>query len=430
MNYEDYIKYLFSQLAVYQRDGASAYKPGLQTSLTLSQAFSNPHNSFKSIHIAGTNGKGSTAHTLAAILQSAGYKTGLYTSPHLVDFRERIRVNGEKITKKGVVDFMNRYFNLGLNLKPSFFELTMMMAFDWFRSRDVDVAVIETGLGGRLDSTNIISPVLSVITNISFDHTALLGHTLPEIASEKAGIIKPNTPVVVGEAEGDVLEVFVRKANETNSSLILPANNPEIINVETNNLSQRYFTRSFGIIDAQLTGECQTKNAETILAAVKLLCQKGFDITADNIGNGFASVCSLTGLMGRWMVLGTEPMIVADTGHNAAGWEYIEKRLNSIPGTKRLVLGFVNDKDITTILSHVARIDDSLLYATMPQINRGLDCGALADKARSVGINVVNVTKLVVEGYKKALADAGESDILFVGGSNFVVADLLENLNF
>lgn len=427
MEYDEVIDFLFSQLAVYQRDGASAYKPGLQTSLDLSAAFGDPHLSYKTIHIAGTNGKGSTAHLLASILQAAGYRTGLYTSPHLVDFRERIRVNGEMISKEEVIDFMRRYFDKNLNLRPSFFELTMMMAFDCFRSRNVDVAVIETGLGGRLDSTNIIRPELSVITNISFDHVALLGDTLVKIAGEKAGIIKPAVPVVIGEAEGEVLEVFQRKAAETGSLLVRAGHPAELNAVTEQSGSQIYDTVSYGKIDSPLTGQCQTKNAETVLAAVALLRHQGFDISDAAVRDGFRDVCSSTGLMGRWTVIRRNPLVVADTGHNSGGWKYTVRRLKDFFGRKRLVLGFVNDKDIGGILSLIADVPDCSLYLTRPAINRALSVENLSRLADEYRLSVAGSFTDVTEAYEKALADSDESDMVFVGGSNFVVADFLSS---
>lgn len=427
MNYNRIIEYLFSQLAVYQRDGASAYKPGLDTSIALADAFENPQRDFPSVHIAGTNGKGSTAHTLAAIFQSAGYRTGLYTSPHLVDFRERIRVNGKKISKNGVIDFMNRYFDKRLPLRPSFFELTMTMAFDWFRKKKVDIAVIETGLGGRLDSTNIITPQLSIITNISYDHTALLGDTLPKIAAEKAGIIKPEVPVVIGEAIGEVLDVFKEKAAEMKAPMVLAEQDESIRDVYEEDVLQVYLTSSGEIIKSQLTGECQIKNARTVLSAVEILRRRGWNLPPTAVKRGFSEVCSLTGLMGRWTVIRNNPMVIADTGHNSGGWEYTVRRLNSMPGTKRLVIGFVNDKDLSSILSLVSRIDNSLVYATAPRINRALPASSIADKACNFGIEVRSFGNSVFETYKIALGDSAGSDIVFIGGSNFVVADFLED---
>lgn len=426
MNYQETLDYLFSQLAVYQRDGAKAYKPGLRTSVLLAEAFDNPQNEFRSIHIAGTNGKGSTAHSLAAVLQKAGYRTGLYTSPHLVDFRERIRVNGEKISQDGVISFMERYFSMNIDLHPSFFELTMMMAFDWFRSQKVDVAVIETGLGGRLDSTNIISPVLSIITNISLDHTQFLGHTEPEIAFEKAGIIKRDTPVIVGEASGKVLDVFLNKSAEMNAPLFIAEKNSSILSITAENDSQIYQTSDFGTICSNLTGECQKKNMDTILNAIKVLRERGFSIPNQSVSEGLSQVCILTGLMGRWMILQKNPVVIADTGHNCGGWEYTVRRLNSLPGTKRLVIGFVNDKDISGILQLISRIKNCFVYPTQPRINRALPAEKLASMAEKKNLEVVAVSSTVPEAYKKALADSDESDTVFIGGSNFVVADLLE----
>ena len=427
--YPEATAFLFERLAVFQRQGGSAYKPGLDTAIALDNACSNPHRHYASIHIAGTNGKGSTAHTLAAILQSAGYRTGLFTSPHLVDFRERIRVNGEMIPREAVVEFVNRFIDMKLAVWPSFFELTSAMALDWFAKQRVDFAVIETGLGGRLDSTNIITPALSVITNISSDHTQFLGTTLPEIAYEKAGIIKPCTPVVVGEApDAAVRRVFEAKAKAEKAPIVFAQDHPEIISASASP-EPTYTTRSFGTIHPQLTGEWQRLNADTILAAVKELKDQNIEIDDEAVRAGFAHVCELTGLQGRWMKLDDAPLTICDTGHNTGGWTHLAARLNSIPGTKHMVIGFVNDKDINGILSIMATIKPAVWHFTNASIPRALPAAELSDTAMIHGLKG-SVDATVADAYRRARSEAAAEPqaMVFVGGSTFVVADLLAAL--
>lgn len=407
---------------MFQRMGANAYKPGLDTSIALDKAFGNPHSRFPSIHIAGTNGKGSTAHTLAAILQSAGYKVGLYTSPHLVDFRERIRINGEMISHSAVVDFVNRYRALQLDCQPSFFELTMTMAFEYFAKEKIDIAVIETGLGGRLDSTNIISPILSIITNISFDHTAFLGDTLTAIASEKAGIIKRNTPVVVGEASGDVKQLFLDKSIEMNSPIKFADENKAFSSAELTPDGYLYHNTPFGNITGELTGECQQKNTATILSAIEQLRLIGWEITPDAVKQGFANVCNLTGLAGRWMELQQSPRVVCDTGHNVGGWEYLSRQLSQVEGKLHMVIGFVNDKDISHILDLMPH--NATYYFTRAEIPRALSADEVKAIALAKGLKG-EAYATVAEAYQKAIVSASATDTIFIGGSTFVVADLL-----
>lgn len=409
---------------MFQRMGANAYKPGLDTSIALDKAFGNPHSRFPSIHIAGTNGKGSTAHTLAAILQSAGYKVGLYTSPHLVDFRERIRINGEMISHSAVVDFVNRYRALQLDCQPSFFELTMTMAFEYFAKEKIDIAVIETGLGGRLDSTNIISPILSIITNISFDHTAFLGDTLTAIASEKAGIIKRNTPVVVGEASGDVKQLFLDKSIEMNSPIKFADENKAFSSAELTPDGYLYHNTPFGNITGELTGECQQKNTATILSAIEQLRLIGWEITPDAVKQGFANVCNLTGLAGRWMELQQSPRVVCDTGHNVGGWEYLSRQLSQVEGKLHMVIGFVNDKDISHILDLMPH--NATYYFTRAEIPRALSADEVKAIALAKGLKG-EAYATVAEAYQKAIVSASATDTIFIGGSTFVVADLLSH---
>lgn len=421
MDYKQAIDYLFNQLPVFQNKGAGAYKPGLDTVTALSAMFGEPHKRLKTIHVAGTNGKGSTAHTLAAVLQSAGYKTGLFTSPHLLDFRERIRINGEMIGEDEVTTFVGSYLSRADGLQPSFFELTTVMAFDHFARHGVDIAVIEVGLGGRLDSTNIITPLLSVITNISLDHTALLGNTIELIAGEKAGIIKPGVPVVIGEDSG-VRDVFSAKAGETGSEIIFAEDRAMFDGVVKTPLSITYKSTPWGDIEGELTGDCQTKNTATILTALKKLSELGVKFTAGDVRRGFASVCSLTGLTGRWFKVSDEPLTICDTGHNPGGWQYLSQQLRDVESRLQMVIGFVNDKDVSSILGMMP--GDARYYFVRPSVERGLDANTLKDKAMAHGLEG-RAFDSVAEGYEKALSEAEEGDMIFVGGSTFVVADLL-----
>lgn len=420
--YNNAIEFLYTSMPMFQRVGASAYKPGLETVRLLDDKFSNPHLKYKTIHIAGTNGKGSTAHTLAAILQSAGYRVGLYTSPHLVDFRERIRVNGEMISHEAVVDFVNRYRAMSLDCHPSFFELTMTMAFEHFANEGVDIAVIETGLGGRLDSTNIITPILSIITNISFDHTAFLGNTLESIASEKAGIIKPSVSVVIGEAQGEMREVFAKKAIEQNSPIFFAEDNKCFNRIDSFDNTLLYRGTQYGDVIGELIGDCQPKNAATIFTALPLLAKSGIEISAESVCDGFAHVTTLTGLMGRWMTLQRKPHVVCDTGHNVGGWEYLSRRLKSIEGTLHMVIGFVNDKDVSHILEMMPKT--AKYYFTNASIERAMPVNQLAEIATECGLQGEQFPS-VEEAYNATLANATPTDTIFIGGSTFIVADLL-----
>lgn len=422
MTYNEAIDFLFNSLPVFQREGASAYKPGLGTSIALDDIFGNAHRKYACVHIAGTNGKGSTAHTLAAVLARAGYRVGLYTSPHIFDFRERIRVNGQKIPEAAVVDFVERWKALKSDLTPSFFELTSTMAFEHFAREKVDIAVIETGLGGRLDSTNIISPLLSVITNISLDHTSLLGDSLEKIAFEKAGIIKRNVPVVIGEWQESTAPVFWSKASEMNAPLYYA----EPVKAERRDSCLYYPSTPFGDIYGELTGSCQVKNAATIICALSRLMDAGWRIPSDAVREGFANVCEDTGLMGRWTTVRDNPLTVCDTGHNIGGWEYIASQLSERKGrgAVHLIVGFVNDKDISAILAKIASIDvDKKLYFSAPSVPRGLKADILAEKAAEFGLSGRAVSD-VNEALAMATADASSDDMILIAGSNFLIADL------
>lgn len=428
--YKETLDWLFRQLPMFSRVGAAAYKPGLDTSLDLDKHFGHPHRRFRSIHVAGTNGKGSCSHLLAAMLQSEGYRVGLYTSPHLVDFRERIRVDGEMIPEHAVVDFVERFRASEYDGHPSFFELTMMMAFDWFARCGVEYAVIEVGMGGRLDSTNIITPEACVITNISKDHTQFLGDTLPKIAGEKAGIIKPGIPVVVGEAEGDVRKVFEKKAADEGAPIVFAED--EGLLEEAADTSDGFVCRSglIGDFICPLSGDYQRKNIATVLSAVRMLRKCGIAVSDESARRGFRDVVELTGLQGRWMKLNDAPLTICDTGHNEAGLTYNLRKLHNLmavrpAGKLRMVIGFVADKDVDRILSMLPK--DAEYYITNADIPRALPSADLADRCREAGLAGEMVVP-VVEAYRKAMADASDGDIVYVGGSTFVVADLLKDI--
>ncbi len=427
MNYEEAIDYLFNKTLVFQHVGAAAYKPGLETTLQLDALFGNPSKAFKSIHVAGTNGKGSTSHLLASILQKAGYKVGLYTSPHLLDFRERIRVDGEMVSEEFVSDFVGQFIRCNFDgRQPSFFELATIMAFKYFEEQHVDIAVVEVGLGGRLDSTNIISPALSIITNISFDHTQFLGNTLAAIAGEKAGIIKPSTPVVIGEYTEETRPVFAAKAEAENAPITFAQDCNEILSSDRTIDRLTLHTRNFGTIDDQLASECQTLNANTVLNAVRILRNCGIAIADNAVANGFKGVCDNTGLMGRWMKVGDRPFTVCDTGHNPGGFQYITDQLaHSQCNTLRIVIGFVSDKDISHILDRMPK--GAAYYFTQPSVARALPCSKLAETAQRFGLRG-NTYPTVTDAYDAAKADACADDMIYIGGSTFIVADLLTML--
>lgn len=433
MNYNDTLQWLFRQLPMFSRTGAAAYKPGLDTSLALDSFFGHPHRRFRSIHVAGTNGKGSVSHNLASILQEQGYRVGLYTSPHLVDFRERIRVDGEMMPREAVVDFVERYRSSGYQGRPSFFELTMMMAFDWFARSEVEYAVIEVGMGGRLDSTNIITPIACVITNISKDHTQFLGSTLPEIAREKAGIIKSGIPVTIGEAEGEVREVFALKAAEVGASVRFAQETPE---AEGEFDPADFHDREGRAYSSPLTGDYQRRNLNTILVAARMLREEaGVELSDESIVKGIAGVCRNTHLAGRWMRIQESPLVIADTGHNEAGLGYnlgqLRRLIEQRPKGARLrfVIGFVADKDIANILRLFPQ--DAEYYISNAQIPRALPAEKLAERCRDAGLPVATdrVFETVGEAYTQAIGDASDDDIVYVGGSTFVVADFLNTFS-
>lgn len=410
---------------MFERQGAGAYKPGLDTSLALDKWAGEPHRHYRTIHVAGTNGKGSTSHLLAATLAAAGYRVGLYTSPHLVDFRERIRVNGRMIDEGSVIDFVQRYLDSNLDLQPSFFELTSTMAFDYFGRQEVDFAVIETGLGGRLDSTNIITPVVSVITNISLDHTQFLGDTHALIAGEKAGIIKENVPVVIGECErADVRTVFTRKAAACHAPITFACDKPQVLMITDD---MEVTTRSYGTFECQLKGHYQWANINTALVTIDLLAKQGIAaIETPHVHNAFAHVMTSTGLMARWTQLGAAPIVVCDTGHNVGGWEHLATQLRQVScDTLRLVIGFVADKDIDHILTLMPR--RASYYFTQPQSHRALPYRELEQRARRAGLQGEAFASCR-EAFACAMHEASPRDFIFVGGSTYLVGELIAML--
>ncbi|WP_337779814.1 folylpolyglutamate synthase/dihydrofolate synthase family protein [Prevotellamassilia timonensis] len=428
MTYEETIQYLFNSAPLFQHVGGAAYKEGLSTTHILDAHFNHPHNQYKTIHIAGTNGKGSCAHTIAAILQHTGLKVGLYTSPHLVDFRERIRINGEMMPQQYVIDFVEKERSFFEPLHPSFFELTTALAFKYFAEQHVDVAVIEVGLGGRLDCTNIISPILSVITNISFDHTQFLGNTLAQIASEKAGIIKHKVPVIIGECNAETRSVFEHKAHEVEAPILFAEDNKEVLSSEFSDLYghklRHYTTRSFGDIYGELTGECQIKNTNTILCALHSL-SKIFSVTHEDITYAFEHVCEMTGLRGRWQILQERPTIICDTGHNTGGWQYLAHQLAQIAtsGNKlHIVFGMASDKDIERVMSTLPH--EACYYWTKASVKRATSEQTIANIATKYDLHGKTYSN-VAEAYEAAVNNASTNDYIYVGGSSFIVADLL-----
>lgn len=489
MDYQNTLKYLYESVPMFQQIGSKAYKPGLETTHKLDEYFGHPHQQFKTIHIAGTNGKGSCSHTIAAVLQCAGYRVGLFTSPHLIDFRERIRINGEMIPEEYVVNFVEEHRAFFEPLHPSFFELTTAMAFRYFADQKVDVAVIEVGMGGRLDCTNIIHPDLCVITNIGLDHTQYLGDTLTKIAKEKAGIIKEEVPVVIGRAEGAVKRVFTMKAKEMNAPIEYARENsrewnmeiltyPKLQKIRTemdeviqtiyqiieaidaqseeqgNQMRQALLmlniSNSIHAIDqildkrkdairinnemfpfglfTELSGAYQFENMFTILKALAALTRLNYNIKPQNYFDGFANVCQLTGLMGRWQKVHSYPDIICDTGHNVDGIEYIHVQLNSIRKTSgqeiHFVFGMVNDKDIKGVLQVLPK--DATYYFTKASVKRALPENELMELAEKAGLKGT-AYPTVVDAVQAAKKNCPPKDLIFVGGSSFIVADLLAN---
>ena len=426
MDYKNTLQYLYNSVPMFQQIGGGAYKSGLDTTLALDAHFNHPHHNFKTIHVGGTNGKGSCSHTIAAILQHAGYRVGLYTSPHLVDFRERIRVNGEMAPESYVIDFVERHRAFFEPLHPSFFELTTAMAFNYFAEQKVDVAVVEVGLGGRLDCTNIIRPDLCVITNISKDHVQFLGDTCAKIASEKAGIIKKDVPVVIGEYTAETKPVFQQQADEVGAPIVFAQDECLMKKVETvvgdNRVWNRYDTADYAALMGELTGLCQQKNTNTLLSVVRQLIAAGYELTEEDVRYGFAHVTE-TGLMGRWQTLHESPRVICDTGHNVGGLGYITEQLRQLRYDRlHIVIGMVSDKDVSGVMPLLPK--DAVYYFTKASVKRAMDEHEFAALAQQYGLEGTcypTVVEAANAAYKKSLPN----DMIFVGGSSFIVADLL-----
>lgn len=425
MDYKETLEYMYSQLPMFHRVGKAAYKANLDNARALDELCGFPHRNYKTVHIAGTNGKGSVSHMLAAVLQKSGYKTGLFTSPHLVDFRERIRVNGEMIPEHAVVDFVLQFKQNFEVLKPSFFEMTSALAFQYFADAKVDIAVIETGLGGRLDSTNIISPLLSVITNIGLDHTDLLGDTLTKIAGEKAGIIKKQVSVVIGETLPETKEVFETVARTMNAEIrfadqYYKASFVEEENADVQKIWVEKRAMNGEIYELDLKGLYQVKNICTVLSATDVLKAAGLEL---NIHAGLKTAGKATGLLGRWQVLSEAPLIVCDTGHNRDGISWVVSQIKRMKYSKlHFVFGVVNDKDVSKVLPLLP--GDAIYYFTRAAIPRAMDESELKQKAGDAGLKGESYPT-VAEAIKKAKKNAAPNDLIFIGGSTFVVADAL-----
>ncbi|MCX6301647.1 MAG: bifunctional folylpolyglutamate synthase/dihydrofolate synthase [Bacteroidia bacterium] len=429
MTYNQTLEFLYSQLPAYHRIGKAAYKNNLDNTNALDEYFGHPHSRYRTIHIAGTNGKGSVSHMIASVLQEAGYKTGLYTSPHLKDFRERIRVNGEMIPKREVTAFLKKHNGIIKSVNPSFFEMTAAMAFDYFARTNADVAVIETGLGGRLDSTNIINPVLSVITNIGHDHMDLLGNTLEKVASEKAGIIKKSVPVVIGETQAGLKDVFISRAAKTGSEIVFADDNfrclfDKTISAEGERQFEIHDLKDTRLISGvtPLGGDYQFRNLQTLFQAIKVL-ERSFNISKGDLIKGIKNTVANTGLKGRWQILDHKPFTVCDTGHNKEGLEYVLRQIKNIPKTGlHIVIGFVSDKDIGSILPLFPA--DAKYYFTRASVQRALSEKILRSKASEFGLHG-NSYADVNKALKAARDIALESDMIFIGGSTFIVAEVI-----
>ena len=428
MTYQETLEWMFNKLPMYQRIGAAAYKADLNNTIQLLDLLDNPHNSFKSVHVAGTNGKGSVSHTLASVFQEAGYKTGLYTSPHLRDFRERIRINGEMIPEENVVQFIDTYKDKFEAMELSFFEMTVGMAFDYFRNEKVDIAIVEVGMGGRLDSTNLITPELSIITNIDFDHTKFLGDTRAKIAYEKAGIIKPGIPVVIGETHPETEQVFIDKAKECGSPIYFADQIFDCDKIYFESFTEQKFDvwknseLYMEALEIPLMGNYQQKNLTTVMCAIDLLRNK-FNLSDDDIRDGIGKVIRNTHLMGRWQILCKDPLTIADTGHNVAGITEVVRQLAEMHyGKLHFVLGMVNDKDVDSVLQLLPR--GAEYYFCKADIPRGLDANILAEKAFDMGLRG-QVFESVSHAYRSAVNNARFGDVVFIGGSNFTVAEVV-----
>lgn len=442
MTYKETLDYLYNVTPAFEKVGAGAYKEGLSNTHALDEHFGHPHRKFLTIHVAGTNGKGSTSHTIAAMLMAAGYKVGLYTSPHIIDFGERIKVDGVSIPHQYVIDFVEQERSFFEPLQPSFFELTTALAFKYFAEQQVDIAVIEVGLGGRLDCTNIITPILSIITNISFDHTQFLGSTLEQIAGEKAGIIKTNVPVIIGESTPETRHVFETKAQEVGAPIIFAEDHQYLISsVPTEDGGRLYHTRQWGEIKGELGGLCQEKNTNTILNAMLPLAhalhksgilkskgvKKGISLNGKRsmqiIREAFANVKTSTGIVGRWQKVADAPLTICDTGHNVGGWQYLSQQLNMQKANhKHIVFGMVDDKDINTVLELLPK--DASYYFTQADTHRAIMAERIYEIALNHGLSGTHYPT-VIEAYNEAKKCAKSDDFIFIGGSSYVVSDFL-----
>jgi dihydrofolate synthase/folylpolyglutamate synthase len=432
MNYQQTLDYLYSQLPMFHRIGKAAYKADLNNSLVLAQYLGNPEKKFRSIHIAGTNGKGSVAHMLASVFQEAGYKTGLCTSPHLKDFRERFRVNGAMMSRDFLMEFVEKHKHFFEKVQPSFFEMTIAMTFDYFASEMVDIAIVETGLGGRLDSTNIITPELSVITNIGLDHTNLLGDSIEAIAREKAGIIKNSVPVVLGRTRARAREVIAEKAYECKSEIFFAEEEYAVINTskvfEDNVPMLRFSLKGKGErrkLLSSLTGTYQFENICTVASAVDVINkQTDFRISEKSFRLGIQNVVSNTGIMGRWQVLSQDPLVICDTGHNLDGMKKVLENISGIVYDKlHFVLGMMADKDVSEILEILPH-KDTIYYYCKPEVPRGLNADTLLGYATAMGLEGTS-WQSVKDAYQSAVSAAANNDLVFIGGSSFVVAEVL-----
>ncbi len=428
MNYDETINYLFTFLPMFQRIGAAAYKSDLGNTIALMEALDNPQHKFKAIHVAGTNGKGSTSHLLASLLREKGLKVGLHTSPHLKDFRERIRVDGIMVEKDWVVDFVAKNKALIEKIQPSFFETAVAMAFKYFEEQKVDIAIIEVGMGGRLDSTNVLSPLMSIITNIGIDHTMFLGEDLSSIAGEKAGIIKENTPVIIGQTHKETSPVFISKARENDSPIYFADQIYSIRNAR--HLDSKLILDIYKKGDliykdlvSVLSGDYQTKNIITVISAIDVLGKLGYKFSEQEIRQGFLNLQTNAKLMGRWQTLSENPLTICDTGHNEDGLNYIIKQISQTPHNNlHFVLGMVNDKEIDKVLSLLPKKAD--YYLCKADIPRGLDVEILAEKARETGLNY-SIYSSVQDALRAAQTKAMKGDLVFVGGSTFTVAEVV-----
>lgn len=442
MTYNETLEYLYNAAPAFEKVGAGAYKEGLSNTLAFDERYGHPHTRYKTIHVAGTNGKGSVSHMLAALLQAAGYKVGLYTSPHLVDFSERIRINGKEIEHQYVVDFVEQEREFIETIRPSFFEIVTAMAFKYFAEREVEIAVIEVGLGGRLDCTNIIRPLMSVITNISFDHTGFLGDTLAKIAAEKAGIIKQWVPVVIGEYTSETRPVFEQKATSLDAPIVFAQDCQYVIRseYEDDTCDRVYDTKCFGKLKGQLGGQCQERNVNTVLNCLLTLAKamkahgmplvKSKASPMDCLRKALAEVCDMTGLMGRWQKIVDKPLVICDTGHNVGGWQYLSEQIRVTYNTLKkkgdsrlfMVFGMVDDKDIDTVLGMLPT--DAVYFFTQADNHRAIPAVMLKKKAEERGLSGCAIDD-VGKAYTTALEQAKDNDFIFVGGSSYVVADFL-----